>query len=103
MVTLTAKGQKALEKAVMVQMPLNGAGKAADTLKAKKATKAPVGKKSTSKPRKGNGKGNNLPVPTAELNASTLKAVELELAERNAELEPVPAVELVKPIDQPNA
>lgn len=100
--TFTAKGIKALEgalKGMAVQMAAGEATNGADKPKAKKATKAPVGKKSTSKPRKP--KGGHVPtVVETELNASTLAAVEAELAERNAQLDS--GHEVIKPIDQPN-
>lgn len=99
--TFTAKGVKALEsalKGMAVQMAAGEATNVTDKPKAKKATKGPVGKKSTSKPRKP--KGGHVPLE-AELNASTLAAVEAELAERNAQLDS--GHEVIKPIDQQNA
>jgi hypothetical protein len=102
--TFTAKGQKALEKALQgmaVQMAAGDATVTTDKPKAKKAATVAKTPKATSeapkpvKPRKAKtGKGK----PAETVSPELMQAVEAELAERGHELEQVPTETPVEPV-----
>jgi len=102
LVTFTLKGQKALEKLLTATAAPAEATKAADKPKPKKAAKVAADKKPTSDAVKGNhtkGWHKGKKAKPDELSPDMMKAVEAELAERNAELVPEP----VQPTDQQQA